>query len=281
MPKGFRFGVLVAGRESRHVSTVTSRTEFKQMVRRLEGLGFNVLSMPDHLGSVAPFPALAAAADATTTMRLGTCVLNSSFYNPALLARDAAEVNLLSDGRLELGLGAGYVTEEFDAAGLPFAGGRTRIEHLERVTTYLKEHLPEVPVMVAGNGDRLLSMAARKADIVGLTGEPGRAGIADPLAERAAVIRDAAGSRFSELELNLLVAAVPTDGSGRADLALPRRHLPDLSDEELSALPGVLHGSPSDIADTLRDYRDRYGVSYITVMEFHAQDFAQVIANLR
>src|SRR3984893_3972422 len=128
---------------------VTSRTEFKQMVRRLEGLGFNVLSMPDHLGSVAPLPALAAAADATTTMRLGTYVLNSSFYNPALLARDAAEVNLLSDGRLELGLGAGYVREEFDAAGLPFAGGPTRIEHLERVTTYLKEHLPQVPVMVA------------------------------------------------------------------------------------------------------------------------------------
>src|SRR3984893_6020168 len=148
--KGFPLrGVLVAGRESRHVSTVTSGTEFKQMVRRLEGLGFNVLSMPDHLGSVAPLPALAAAADATTTMRLGTYVLNSSFYNPALLARDAAEVNLLSDGRLELGLGAGYVREEFDAAGLPFAGGPTRIEHLERVTTYLKEHLPQVPVMVA------------------------------------------------------------------------------------------------------------------------------------
>jgi probable F420-dependent oxidoreductase len=237
--------------------------------------------MPDHLGSVAPFPALAAAADATTTMRLGTCVLNASFYNPALLARDAAEVNLLSDGRLELGLGAGYVVEEFDAAGLPFADGRTRIEHLDRVTTYLKEHLPEVPVMVAGNGDRLLSMAARKADIVGLTGEPGKANVANPLAERAAVIRDAAGSRFSELELNLLVAAVPTDGSGRADLALPRRQLPDLSDEELSALPGVLNGTSSDIADTLRDYRDRFGVSYFTVMEFHAEDFAPVIADLR
>jgi probable F420-dependent oxidoreductase len=281
MHDGYRFGVLIASLESRHMSSVMSRTDFKQKVRRLEGLGFDVLSMPDHLGSVAPFPALVAAAEATTTMRLGTCVLNAAFYKPALLTRDAAGVNLLSDGRLELGLGAGYVQEEFDAVGLPNGGGAARVEHLEQVTTYFKKHLPDVPVMIAGNGDRLLSMAARNADIVGLTGEPGNTRTSDLLAERIAVIRAAAGSRFSELELNLLVAGVPTDGSGRADLALSRRHLPDLSDEELSELPGVLHGGPSDMADTLRDYRARYGVSYFTVMEFHAEYFAEVIARLR
>jgi probable F420-dependent oxidoreductase len=281
MRDSFRFGVLIAGLESLHTSTVTSRRDFKQKVRRLEGLGFDVLSMPDHLGSVAPFPALVAAAEATETMRLGTCVLNASFYKPALLTRDAAEVNLLSDGRLELGLGAGYVQEELDAAGLPNGGGAARIKHLEQVTTHVKMHLPDIPVMIAGNGDRLLSMAARSADIVGLTGEPGNGQSSDLLADRIAVIRAAAGSRFAELELNLLVSGVPTDGSGRADLALSRRQLPDLSDQELSELPGVLHGGPDDIADTLRAYRARHGVSYFTIMEFHAEYFAEVITRLR
>jgi probable F420-dependent oxidoreductase len=281
MNDGFRFGVLLGGLESLHMSTVASHADFKQKVKRLEGLGFDVLSVPDHLGSVAPFPVLVAAAEATTTMRLGTCVLNAAFYSPALLTRDAAEVNLLSGGRLELGLGAGYVQKELDAVGVPIAGGGARVEHLEQVTSYAKKHLPDVPVMIAGNGDRLLSMAARRADIVGLTGEPGKARTSDPLAERIAVVRTAAGSGFSELELNLLVAGVPTDGSGRADLMLSRRHRPDLSDEELSELPGVFHGGPSEIADTLCDYRERYHISYLTVMEFHADHFAEVIARLR
>lgn len=281
MRDSFRFGVLIAGLESLHTSTVTSRRDFKQKVRRLEGLGFDVLSVPDHLGSVAPFPALVAAAEATETMRLGTCVLNAAFYRPALLARDAAEVNLLSEGRLELGLGAGYVQEEFDVVGLSHTGAGARLEHLEQVTTEIKNRIPDVPVMIAGNGDRVLSMAARKANIVGLTGEPGKNRAPDPLADRIAVIRTAAGSGFSKLELNLLVAGVPIDGSGRAHLALARRHLPDLSDEKLSELPGVLHGSPSDIADTLCDYRERYFISYFTVMEFHAENFAEVITRLR
>ncbi|WP_145013873.1 TIGR03621 family F420-dependent LLM class oxidoreductase [Mycobacterium marseillense] len=282
MVKEFRFGVLIGGVDPRKASsTARSRTEFQETVRRLEALGFDVLSMADHLGSVAPFPGLAAAAQATTTMRLGTCVLNAGFYRDALLARDAAEVNLLSDGRLELGLGAGYVREEFEAAKLPFPSGRARLKHLERLTAYLKEHLPDVPVMVAGNGDRLLTMAARRADIVSLTGEPRRAGLGDPLAERTAIIRDAAGPQFCELELNLLVAGVPVDGSGRPDLAFARRRSPDLSDEQLLALPGLLKGSPSDIAETLSVYRDRYAITYITVMEFHADHFAKVIAELR
>lgn len=281
MHDSIRFGVIMAGPASRRVSTVTSRADFRAKVRRMEGLGFDVLSVPDHLGSVSPFPALVAAAEASATMRLGTCVLNAAFYKPALLARDAAEVDLLSEGRLELGLGAGYVQEEFDAVGLPYPGGGARVEHLEQTMAHCKQQLPDVPVMIAGNGDRLLSMAARRADIVGFSGEPARHGIADPLAHRVAVVRAAAGPRFSELLLNLVVAGIPTDGSGRADLTLARRHLPDLSDEELSALPGVLHGGPGDIADALLDYVDRYSICYFTVMEYHAEHFAQALARLR
>ena len=198
-----------------------------------------------------------------------------------MLARDAAQVNLLSEGRLELGLGAGYVPEEFEAAELPFPSARSRVDGLERLTTYLKEYLPDVPVMGAGNGDRLLTMAAGKADIVGLMGYPGRAGSDDPLAERTALIRGAAGTRFPDLELSLMVAGVPIEGSGRPDLTLARRHMPHLSDEQLLALPGMLEGSRTDIATTLADYRDRYSVTYFTVLEPHAEHFADVIAELR
>jgi len=280
MVRKFRFGV-IGGVETLKASTARSPMEFQEAVKRLEGLGFDVLSMADHLGSVAPFPGLTAAAQATTTMRLGTCVLNAGFYRGALLARDAAQVDLLSEGRLELGLGAGYVREEFEAAELPFPSGGARLKHLERLTAYLQQHLPDVPIMLAGNGDRLLTMAARRADIVTFTGEPRGSGLGDPLAERTAKIRDAAGPRFSALELNLLVAGVPVDGSGRPDLAFARRRSPDLSDEQLLALPGVLTGSPRDIAETLSTYRDRYAITYITVLDMYADHFAKVIAELR
>ena len=124
-----------------------------------------MLSVPDHLSAVAPFPALTAAAQASSTLRLGTYVLDAGFYKPALLGRDVAHVDLISDGRLELGLGAGYVREEFEAAELPFPSARYRVDHLEHVVTYIKREHPDVPVMVAGDGDRVLTLAAREADI--------------------------------------------------------------------------------------------------------------------
>jgi probable F420-dependent oxidoreductase len=223
---------------------------------------------------------LAAIAQATTTVRLGTYVLNACFYKPALLARDAAEVDLLSDGRLEVGLGAGYVREEFEAAELPYPSAGRRVDYLEHVTTYLKEHLPTVPILIAGNGDRLLTVAARHADIIGLTGANPRAA-SDPLAERIAFVRSAAGDRFADLELNLAITAVPADNSGMPDLSLTRRYAPTLSDEEILALPAVLSGPPRDIAERLRGYRDTYGLTSFTVQENHAEGFAKVIAELR
>ncbi|EUA50849.1 luciferase-like monooxygenase family protein [Mycobacterium xenopi 3993] len=114
----------------------------REKVRRLEGFGFDVLNVPDHLGAPAPFPALAAVAASATTARVGTYVLNACFYKPALLARDAAALEVLSEGRLDLGLGAGYVREEFEAAEIPYPSARERVDYLEHVTAYLREHLP-------------------------------------------------------------------------------------------------------------------------------------------
>ncbi|MGH3438110.1 MAG: TIGR03621 family F420-dependent LLM class oxidoreductase, partial [Sciscionella sp.] len=228
----------------------------------------------------APFPALTAIAAATSTIRLGTYVLNACFYKPALLARDVAEVDRLSDGRLEVGLGAGYVREEFEAAELPYPSAGQRVDYLEHVTGYLKKHQPSVPVLIAGNGNRLLTVAARHADIVGLTGANPR-GVDDPLAERVEFVRAAAGDRFEDLELNMAITAVPLDNSGVPDLSLTRRYAPTLSDEELLAMPAVLTGSPRDIADTLRGYRESYGLTSFTVQEGHAETFAKVIAEVR
>jgi probable F420-dependent oxidoreductase len=270
--KQFRFGV--------GLHTVRSAAVLAETARRLEGSGYDVLHVPDHLGAPAPFPALVAAAAATTTIRLGTYVLNACFYKPALLTRDIADTDLLSGGRLEIGLGAGYVRAEFEAAEVPFPSAGRRIEYLEHLTTYVATHQPRVPILIAGSGDRLLTVAARHAGIIGLTGAL-VAGADDPLAERIAFVRAAAGDRFEDLELNLAITAVPTDASGMPNLSLTRQFAPTLSDQELLAMPTVLSGSPHEIADTLREYRRRYGLSYFTVQQNHAEAFAKVIAELR
>lgn len=273
MAKEFRFGL--------GLHDARSRSKVQDVARRAEELGFDVLHVPDHLGGPAPFAALMSAASVTSTLRLGTFVLNAGFYKPALLARDVEAMRDLTDGRFELGLGAGYVREEFEAAELPFPTARQRVEYLQHGTEYMREHVADVPVLIAGNGDRLLTVAARYADIIGLTGGDRAAGEQDPLAERIEFVREASGGRFDELELNIAITAMPLDGSGIPDLSIPRHFLPALTDEELLRHPGVLSGSTRDMADRIRSYRDTYGVSYIIVQAPHAEPFAKVIAELR
>jgi probable F420-dependent oxidoreductase len=277
MVKDFRFGI--------GVRSVKSAQKLRDTVRRFEDLGFDVLHVPDHLGRFgipAPFPTMVAAAEYSKTMRVGTFVINAAFYKPAILARDAIAVDVLSEGRLDLGLGTGYVREEFEAAEMPYPSAGERVDHLRHTTTYLKETAPTIPILIAGNGDRVLRIAAQHADIIGLTGGgvpeyPGH----DPLAERIDFVRAAAGERFADLELNIAITGVPTDSSGIPDLALTRGYAPDATEEQLLALPTVLTGTPRDIADTLRDRRDNYGISYFTVQDYHAEYFAKVIAELR
>jgi probable F420-dependent oxidoreductase len=269
----FRFGVGL--RATKSLSSV------QDAARRAEDLGFDVLHLPDHIGAPAPFPTLMAAAAATKTLRLGTFVLNACFYKPALLARDVQALHELSDGRFELGLGAGYAQNEFEAAELRYPSARERVDHLAHVAQYMSEHLPYVPVLIAGNGDRLLTVAAKQANIIGLTGGQPISDAADPLAERIDFVRRAAGDRFDDLELNIAVTALPRDGSGHPDLSITRRALPHMSDEQLLATPGVLSGSTQEIADIIRGYRETYGVNYVIVQDKHAEAFSKVIAELR
>jgi probable F420-dependent oxidoreductase len=257
-----------------------SRAVLEEKVKRAEELGFDIVCVPDHLGAAAPFPTLTAAAMITTKVKLSMYVLNAAFYKPALLSRDIQALEVLSDGRVEVGLGTGYVREEFEAAELPYPSAGRRVDHLEHMTAYLKEHHPKTPILIAGNGDRVLTLAARQADIIGLTGANVR-DADNPLAERIEFVRTAAGDRFDSLELNLVITAMPAEGETVPDLKMTRRYAPDLSDEELLAQSSVLTGSPSEMAETLSGYRDRYGVTCFTVQDNNVESFAKVIAELR
>lgn len=274
----FRFGVSLL--------SVGSRSSWRDRVRQAEDLGYDVLQVADHLGVTAPFPALVAAAD-VTSMRLGTFVLNAGIQSPAYLARDVADVHRLTDGRLELGLGAGYVPAEFEAVGLPFGTGGERLRKLAEVLAATRALLaaepdrPRPPIMLGGAGDRMLSFAGREADIFSFSIMAGvTEGLApeDALARRIQVLRDSAGDRFDDIELNLFVAASGENEDG-VDLSIIRQ-ASGFGDEQLFQLPGVLVGAPREIADRLRRYREEFGISYISVLEPHMAAFAEVIKHL-
>ena len=275
----FRFGV--------SLFDAGSRSAWRDRVREAEGLGYDVLQVADHLGMPAPFPALMAAAD-VTSMRLGTYVLNAGILSPAYLARDAGAVHRLTGGRLELGLGAGYVPGEFEAAGLPFGTGGERVRKLAATLAATRAILaaeadkPVPPVMLAGSGDSMLRLGAREADIFSFSIMAGvTAGVApeEAFARRVQVLRDAAGDRLGDIELNLFVAAVG-ESVDKLDLTIIRQ-ASGLDDAQLSQLPGVLAGAPREIADRLQRYREEYGISYVSVLEPHMAAFAEVIKHLR
>ncbi|MEC3952469.1 TIGR03621 family F420-dependent LLM class oxidoreductase [Nocardia sp. CDC153] len=286
----FRFSVGLGG--------AASRDEWRKKAQQAEDLGFDVVTVPDHLGMISPFPALITMAEATNRVRVGTMVLDGAFYRSAWLARDVASVAQLTDGRFELGLGAGpdFAKPEFEALGLPFPSGRQRIEHLRDLLVEMKalfagDHQPPVhdhiPLLVAGGGDRLLRVAAEHADTISVAGIPVDAEIDSDetgdaaLARRAQFVRDAAGPRFPDIELGLTVQAVEVKGHGEVDLTLPRMFQPHLTDPQLRHLPGFLHGSPRTIADTLRHYRAEYSITHFSVNETQMTALAKVIEELR
>lgn len=288
MPRPFRFGVSLL--------TSAPAGEWRARCRRAEELGYDVILVPDHLGMVAPFPALVAAAEATQRPRVGTLVLNAGFWNPALLAREVATTDALTDGRLELGLGTGYVQAEHDTAGLPYGSPKERVDHLRRTVEELDQLLgggadrPRVPLLLGGDGDRMLRLTARHADIAAFTGlrlVPGSTTgeltpiTAGQVGERVARYREFASDRGEPAELNLLIqlVAVTEDPAGALQPLLDRR--PELSLERALDLPVVLVGTLEQITAKLRARRERYGFSYLTVLEPYMEAFAPVVEELR
>jgi probable F420-dependent oxidoreductase len=292
----FRFGVVAAA--------ARSADDWLTRVRRIEALGFNTLLMPDNLQyTLAPLPALAAAAAVTSTLRLGTYVLANDLRNPVLLAKDAATLDLLSGGRLELGLGAGRpdAAAENRVLGLPFDSGAVRVARLGESLAVLKALLsgqrppeggayyaaaaeadvsprpvqqPHPPILVAGAGRQMLSLAAREADIVAL-GLPPTATDAEGL-ERVEWIRAAAGERFSELELSINLMGVG-DQVPRwigQQLGLTARLLAERG--SIAAISGSLE----QMCQQLVDRRQRLGLSYVLVSDELMEAFAPIVERL-
>ncbi|MDR8415101.1 TIGR03621 family F420-dependent LLM class oxidoreductase [Nonomuraea sp. 3-1Str] len=277
-----RFGVVL-------ISEGGTRARWTATCRRAEALGYDVIAVPDHLNLMAPFPTALLAAEVTERPVIGTYVLNASFHRPALLAREAATVDLLIDGRLELGLGTGYVREEFEAAGLPFGAGH-RVRALERLVGELDGLLGgrTPPLMIGGHGDRVLRLAARRAEIVSFTGAPfrpeyGRTALVDAaeLTRRVVFAREAAGPRAADLELNVLSKATVLTRDRRAGVESLRRYAPDLTTEQLLEVPTLFAGTPEDIAEQVRRHEKTFGFTYVTVMEPAMDDFGKVIELLR
>lgn len=308
---GFRFSFTVFG--------LGSPAEFAATCRYAEQHGFDAVYTADHLGTPSPFPTLVAAAAATRRLRVGTLVLNAAFWNPALLAREIATTDVLTDGRLEVGLGSGHMKWEFDAAGIPFEGfGRRTVrlaETIEEVGRILGgDGYPEQaalreafglpvlrplqrrgfdghgpPLIVGGTGDRILRLAAERADIVSVAGAyqvagapPGtfRIGSASEIDARVQFARACAGTRADQVEWHTLVqAVVVTEDRQAAAERLARQY--GMAPTLVLGSPLVLIGTVDEIAAELRDNHARYGFTHITVHEPFLRAFAPVIERLR
>lgn len=274
----FRFGVVMIG-------DVTA--SWADRCCRAEALGFDTVLVADHLGRPGPFTALGAAAVATEEAQLGTFVLNAAFHDPVLLAREVTTLDALSAGRVELGLGAGYVRSEFDALGIPYGTAAERLDGLERCLDRLAPLLT-VPLFLGGNGDRMLRIAAQRAQIVGFSGtttdRDGRLSLisGDTYAERVEHAHRAAGDRAGEIEWNALLQVVEiTDDRERTGEEARRARAPHLTLDEFLACPTVLVGTVDEMAAELERRRRDLGLSYITVLEPAMKSMATVLSRVR
>jgi probable F420-dependent oxidoreductase len=277
----FRFGVVltVEGR---------SRADLVRVCRRAESLGYDVISMPEHVNLPSPVPFAVLAAEATRRSTIGTYVLNVCFHRPALLVRDVSTLARLLGDRLEVGIGTGYVEWEFDACGLPFGTPGSRVDRLVDAVAALRAADGDTPLLIGGHGDRVLRIAARDADIVSFVGaryrrEYGRMTVATAaeMTQRVKHVREVTGGRRVAPRFNLLSKAtvLTTDRRSAADGL--RRYGPDLTTDELLEVPTLFVGTASQIADQVRAQRQTLGIDYITVLEPALDAFGDVIALLR
>lgn len=301
----FRTGIVAMGPPS-------TRGEWRDRVRRIDGQGHDVLLVADHIGLAAPFPSLVAAAEVSDRLRFGTQVLNNEFWNPVLLARDAATVDILIGGRLELGFGAGHAAVEFAAAGIAYEPPGARVDRLVEAVPAVRRLLAgervdvdglyklagaelgfsavqqPVPIMVGGNGDRVLRLAAEQADIVGFVGFTSGTGQTHSdlshftwrgLADRIAHVRRHDGDRFADLELSVLVQAVrPADDRRQAAVDFAQGVIDDVG--PILDSPFLLLGTPVELAAQLTRLRDEMGVTYVTTFEHSSEALAVAIAGM-
>ncbi len=306
-PRPFRFGVQIA--------TATSGAEWAAKARRAEELGYSTFLMPDHFGDqLAPIPALVAAAAATKEIRVGTLVHDNDYKHPLVLAKELATIDLLTDGRLEVGLGAGWMRSDYDESGIPYDPPATRVDRFEEGLQVIAGLLgpepvsfsgahytisghrglpapvqtPRPPILVGGGMERMLTLAGRHADIVGVNptipsgaidADAARSGTAELTDQKLAWVRAGAGDRYDQIEINLLnFACIVTDE--RSQVLEQFAPLFGLTPEVLSDFPHALVGTVDEIAGQVEARRDRWDASYVVVQEEALEAMAPVVARL-
>ena len=307
MSRPFRFGV--------QASTAPDRTAWVELARRAEGHGYDILTMPDHFGDqLAPVPALMTAADATERLRIGALVWDNDYKHPVVFAKELATMDVLSEGRLEIGIGAGWMISDYEQSGIPYDSPKVRIDRFAEGVAVVKgalgagafsfegEHYtvtnydglpkpvqtPHPPILIGGGGRRVLGIAAREADIVGINGTM-TAGVVGPEAiatmsaeavdEKVAITREAAGARFDSIEMNIRAFMVNVtehrdDVFGRIAGAI------GVEPAMLAESPFALIGTTEQIVDDLLARRERWGFSYVIVGADDVVPFAPVVAAL-
>ncbi|HXQ62942.1 MAG TPA: TIGR03621 family F420-dependent LLM class oxidoreductase [Acidimicrobiales bacterium] len=309
-PRRFRFAAQLSSAPGG-----TGRS-WAEQARKAEDLGFSTLLMPDHFGDqLAPVPAMMAAADATTRLKVGALVFDNDYRHPLILAKEAATVDLLSDGRLELGLGAGWMRSDYEESGIAYDPPAVRIDRFEEgvaIVTGLLEsegpfsfsgkhytvsghtgtprpaQRPRPPLIIGGGGRRVLGIAGRRAEIVSInvdlrsgTAGPEAASNATPDATRRKIgwVKEAAGERFEEIELNTLIGfvMVTDDRQSVVDAMAPAL---GIDPDDALHIPLALIGTLDQMAEELEWRRREYGISYFSVESDAWETLAPVVARL-
>jgi probable F420-dependent oxidoreductase len=307
MVKPFRFGVQCGGDRD--------RADFQQLVRKIEALGYETMYLPDHFidTQMAPIVGMSIAAEATKTLRVGALVFDNDYKHPAILAKEIATLDRLSDGRVELGIGAGWMKVDYDALGLPYDPPGVRVDRLEEALAVIKgswgpgpfsfsgEHytitdydgIPKPtqqppPILVGGGGPRVLRLAGREADVVGinpnlrsgtLSNDQALDSVADMIDKKVGWVREGAGARFDEIELQIryFFAAVTDDRRGLAEAVAPGFGL--TPDDAIEAGISCI-GTIDEICDQLVARRERWGVSNVVIGDDIFEQFAPVVDRL-
>ena len=306
-PRKFRFGVQFHG--------ATDGPDLAEKARRAEELGYSSAFFPDHFGDqLAPVPALMAIADATSELRIGTLVFDNDYRHPVVLAKECATLDVLSGGRLELGIGAGWMATDYEQSGIPMDSPKVRVDRMVEGIQVLKnafadgpqdfkgEHYqvtgydgfpksvqkPHPPFLIGGGQKRVLSIAAREADIVGINpsalsgavdADAARDGSGNRTDQKLAIVKDAAGDRYADIEINMLIFAcvVTDDREGTIEMMAP---LFGLKPDEVGDHPHAWAGTTEQICDDLEQRRDRWDASYLTVQEDAMEAAAPIVAKL-
>jgi len=300
----FRFGLILDSRSA-------TRDGVVELARRAEAAGIGDLLGTDHLGRWATLPLLQSAAEATG-LRIGSFVLNNDLRHPTVLAQELTTIDAITGGRLEIGIGAGWNREEYEAAGLGFEPPGKRVGRMQASVRMLKQamsegridHLaddaypdihqrdlprsvqrPHPPFMIGGGGPRVLGFAAREADIVGIDPRSLPEGAADPsdVTEAAVDLKigwiwEASGDRWTQLEINVALFEVDPDFRRRS--GPPPARARGISEDELPRSPHYLVGDADEMIETLLARRERWGISYIAMRPEHLGAVSSVVARV-